>query len=376
MKRFRLLALVVLFLSLLISFGSGTAPSRAANCRTFQETGFTVCDRFLQYWNENGGLAQQGYPITDTFVEQNAPPPAGDGKTHTVQYFQRARFELHPENQAPYDVLLGLLGAEEFHAKYEPFKTESPSSNSDCRYFADTGFNVCGRFLEYWLANGGLAQQGYPISFPSTEKNLPPPFGDGKDHQVQYFERARFEGHPENSKPYDVLLGLIGTEQYYVHHRPTTTPIGGITNAPLPSPTPSSSQTPTPTQPPGTIPPKTVPMPSPQPLPIYNIPTSGCLSALETAGTGVQICLDKPNPSQPTNVTVYARLILNGKVQPNANLHSVWHFSNKNSTCDSVAGPDGVAMCTLPVSDEPHDFTVGINVQMGNQVNQTSFTTQ
>ena len=27
-----------------------------------------------------------------------------------VQYFERARYEYHPENNAPHDVLLGLLG--------------------------------------------------------------------------------------------------------------------------------------------------------------------------------------------------------------------------------------------------------------------------
>lgn len=31
---------------------------------------------------------------------------------YQVQWFERARFELHPENPAPYQVLLGLLGNE------------------------------------------------------------------------------------------------------------------------------------------------------------------------------------------------------------------------------------------------------------------------
>jgi len=35
---------------------------------------------------------------------------------------------------------------------------------------------------------------------------------DGKQYQVQWFERARFELHPENDAPYDVLLGLLGNE--------------------------------------------------------------------------------------------------------------------------------------------------------------------
>jgi hypothetical protein len=35
---------------------------------------------------------------------------------------------------------------------------------------------------------------------------------DGQEYTVQWFERARFEHHPENDPPYDVLLGLLGVE--------------------------------------------------------------------------------------------------------------------------------------------------------------------
>ncbi|HEU5424150.1 MAG TPA: murein L,D-transpeptidase, partial [Nitrolancea sp.] len=52
-------------------------------------------------------LAVFGYPISEEFQEQN---PA-DGKMYTVQYFERARFEYHPEFKGtPYEVELGLLG--------------------------------------------------------------------------------------------------------------------------------------------------------------------------------------------------------------------------------------------------------------------------
>ncbi|HEX2912710.1 MAG TPA: DUF4352 domain-containing protein [Chloroflexia bacterium] len=100
---------------------SSNAPTAVAadDCQTFPETGFKVCGRFLSYWLQHGGLAQQGFPISDVFEELNAPPPAGDGKVHRVQYFQRARFEEHTENQAPNDVLLGLIGSEQYQAKYK-----------------------------------------------------------------------------------------------------------------------------------------------------------------------------------------------------------------------------------------------------------------
>jgi hypothetical protein len=37
---------------------------------------------------------------------------------YTVQYFERAVFEYHPENQPPYDVLLSQLGTYQYKAKY------------------------------------------------------------------------------------------------------------------------------------------------------------------------------------------------------------------------------------------------------------------
>ena len=41
-----------------------------------------------------------------------------DGKTYKVQYFERAVFAYHPENQPPDDVLLGLVGRERHQARY------------------------------------------------------------------------------------------------------------------------------------------------------------------------------------------------------------------------------------------------------------------
>jgi hypothetical protein len=37
---------------------------------------------------------------------------------------------------------------------------------------------------------------------------------DGKRYAVEYFERARFEYHPENAAPYDMLLGQFGRQIY------------------------------------------------------------------------------------------------------------------------------------------------------------------
>src|SRR4051794_34458855 len=86
-----------------------------AASRYFPETRHTVRGLFLQYWQEHGGLAQQGYPLTEEFAEKSKI----DGKTYTVQYFERAIFEHHPENAGtPYEVLLAQLGKFELDGRY------------------------------------------------------------------------------------------------------------------------------------------------------------------------------------------------------------------------------------------------------------------
>ncbi len=189
-----------------INFTVSGGTSQEKNCTTFDETGKTVCDRFLDYWQQHGGLAQQGYPISAEIEEQSAT----DGRTYTVQYFERAVFEKHPENKAPNDVLLSLLGNFVYKDKYPDGAPGQNASQVNPRKFTETGKTIGGKFHEYWEQNGGLAQQGYPISDEFMEQSAL----DGKTYLVQYFERAVLEYHPENNPPFDVLLSQLGTFRY------------------------------------------------------------------------------------------------------------------------------------------------------------------
>lgn len=190
------------------SFYSTNAQMQPTS-RYFYETSHTVQGRFLTYWEQHGGLAQQGYPISEEMQEVSET----NGQTYTVQYFERAVFEAHTENQPPNDVLLSLLGVFEYEQRYKGSPpTQTPNTNSGSVLFPETGKRLGGSFLEYWRSHGGLAQQGYPISDEFEERSEL----DGKIYTVQYFERAVLEWHPENQgTPYEVLLSQLGTLRYH-----------------------------------------------------------------------------------------------------------------------------------------------------------------
>ncbi|MEO8287397.1 MAG: hypothetical protein ABI670_13310 [Chloroflexota bacterium] len=208
-RRANIIVLLLLLPVLLIPAGTAVRPalSSAANGyayasvdgrQFFAPTGQYVEGKFLQYWLDHGGLPIFGYPLTPAFQEGG----------RTVQYFERSRFELHPENAgSPYEILLGQLGKE--HLIAEGRKVPGPDKlaarEGEIR-FPETGYKVGGAFFDYWQAHGGLFQFGYPLS-PELKES-------GTNLVVQYFERARFEYHPENAgTPYAVLLTLLGTER-------------------------------------------------------------------------------------------------------------------------------------------------------------------
>jgi hypothetical protein len=209
-------------------------PTHAAQ-RCFSETNQCIDGRIREFWEQNGGLAIFGFPIGPE--EQSTV----DGKTFTVQRFERNRLELHPENARPYDVLLGRLGADRLAQQGRDWFTFAKNGDTGgCKVFAETGHSVCGAILNAWRKSGlkldnrkavseaeSLALFGLPLSDLQTET-----MADGKQYQVQWFERARFELHPENSAPYDVLLGLLGNE---VGGAPAPAPAATQASAPAPS---------------------------------------------------------------------------------------------------------------------------------------------
>jgi hypothetical protein len=102
------------------------APGQRPNTENpyyFAETGHTLGGEFRAYWEQHGGLIQQGYPVSDEFTEVSSL----DAKSYTVQYFERAVFEYHHENQPPYRVLLSQLGTLRYRAKYPAAPGPTPT---------------------------------------------------------------------------------------------------------------------------------------------------------------------------------------------------------------------------------------------------------
>ncbi len=215
-----------LSLALLLALPAVLAVQAQGASHTFPQTGHTVSGLFWTYWQAHGGLAQQGYPLSEPFSEKSEV----NGQTYVVQYFERAVFEVHPANQPPFDVLLSLLGTARYQARYPQGAPGQVANKTAGHYFAETGHWVGGQFWTYWQAHGGLAQQGYPISDEFTEiselNNTP--------YMVQYFQRAVFERHLENAPPFDVLLSQLGTFQLHRKY-----PAGPPTPAAGPSPAPT-----------------------------------------------------------------------------------------------------------------------------------------
>jgi hypothetical protein len=206
---------LIALLALCCLLAPASAARAQAGRRCFRETGYCITGPIRDFWEHNGGLMVFGFPITPQ------QPEAVEGRPTQVQWFERSRLELHPENPAPYNVLIGRMGADRLSQLRRDWKTFPPAAPAaDCRTFAETGHAVCGELLTAWQSSGlnldgdpsisdseSLALFGLPLSSPTPERG-----SDGKTYSVQWFERARFELHPENAPPFNVLLGLLGRE--------------------------------------------------------------------------------------------------------------------------------------------------------------------
>jgi hypothetical protein len=166
--------------------------SASQDLRYFSETGHSVSGEFLKtYISATNPELIYGYPITEAFERDFG----------FIQYFERARFELRPENPLELRVVITQLGLLLHETSYA---LPEPGSIPGCRYFPESHFRICYDFLEFFEANGGAAQFGYPISNYEIRNGL----------MVQNFQRARLEWHPELPSGEQILPADLGKEYF------------------------------------------------------------------------------------------------------------------------------------------------------------------
>jgi hypothetical protein len=332
----------ILLLCLLPLFAAAlpTAPASAADSKRlcFAQVPDCIEFRFRTFWSGNGGLPVFGLPLTPDRNEK-----VGDEK-YKVQYFERFRFEQHKENPAPYDVLLGRIGVDRLAAQGRHWQTFAKADPSAPHYFAETGHAIAAQFWGFWSRNGlefdgnkksksaaeSLALFGLPVSEAQMEQG-----SDGQMYLTQWFERARFEFHPENKAPYDVLLGRLGAD--------------------------------------------TLASPPPQAAPDNAAPTLaiGCPENAPTLAEGPQAWVANSQPQAPGSTnTLCARLTLGGAPAAGAQVTAIAHFNYGDLKIGpATTGADGQSQIDFNIDKARNRFVVTLDVAFKAADGQTYNTT-
>jgi hypothetical protein len=178
---------------LLFTFGAGRAQQESAVF--FPETGHYVSEPFLSAFVAFGDEAIWGAPITEPFEEDGV----------LVQYFERARLDCTGPVGGSCEPRLSPLG--ELLSRQTPRVPSVPLSmlgDDLCRYFSETGHNVCFSFLRFYSDHGGAEVFGLPLS----ELNL------GSGNLSQCFQRACILWHTDAPAREALQLAPLGREYF------------------------------------------------------------------------------------------------------------------------------------------------------------------
>ena len=191
--------LLILAALVMLSSLSARMPQQQDDGIFFEDAGFWVRGEFYQFYRAAPDPDRLfGNPISDPL-----PDPVRPGIT--VQYFERARFDLDPTRPAGQRVSLGDLGRN-LRDEARPGEPANFSTNTPmCRAFSN-GNTVCYAFLQFYDGHEGNVYFGPPVS--DTE------FLDGR--LVQYFEHARMEWLPDRPAGQRVVMSELGRIDYNI----------------------------------------------------------------------------------------------------------------------------------------------------------------
>ena len=154
-------------------------PAATGTSRYFAETGHNLQGPFLRRWQEAGGEAVLGVPLSEErYVE---------GSGGIQQTFATITLLHDPTQEEPWDIQAMHLAEETIRAAVPSAARKlafgCEAGTETCRFFAESGHTVSGAFAAFWERAGGLPILGLPRSEPHRRGST----------TVQAFERAIVE---------------------------------------------------------------------------------------------------------------------------------------------------------------------------------------
>lgn len=209
--------------------------SPAVTSWTSPTTGYTVANEWLAAYRALGGVDNLGEPRSAVVAD-----PANGGQS--VQFFQRAVLEYHPENAGPYTIQRRLLDDILDPGADDPVSpNDAPAGARSYFPFSGQGVTGLGHFVadaarsgqaiyfkDYFDRHGGVDAFGYPKEEPKLRDGV----------WTQRFQAAVFEYHPENDREgtvpgtnvpyrnYRVQLALLGDRYIEALARPAPALLG------------------------------------------------------------------------------------------------------------------------------------------------------
>ena len=187
---------VLLWLIIFMAFSGQVVLAQSESSVYFPETGHFLTGDFHDFYfaNPNARLVY-GLPITEAYTDKQSGI--------LIQYFQKVRFEYHPESPPGERIKLTPLGLK----TYEPgVPIESlTSSTPNCYQQKDWDFPVCFSFYSFYERYGGERQFGKPISGLEYLRG----------RLFQFFERAELIWMPENPDQARISIAPLGLTYLY-----------------------------------------------------------------------------------------------------------------------------------------------------------------
>jgi hypothetical protein len=199
----------------------------------------TLTGRFLAVWQEFHGQAPTnpgekppdvgdiGWPLENVQVRMI------EGTPRRTQLFSRALLVDHsldqPAPAPPNEVTFAPLGSW-LYVREHSDQTPSPAEQrADCRWFPETGHNLCDPFRSYWekhASEAGMVKQDDPqpdrTAADIALRLFGPPISEaepreeyGKGGSVQWFQNARLEYRPTDQPPNkdsDISIATLGEQ--------------------------------------------------------------------------------------------------------------------------------------------------------------------